>query len=474
MQPAITMLDGPSGSVKDYRSYSFWLETVDDDLTPRPALEGSIDVDVAILGAGFSGLWTAYYLLRQDPSLRIAILEREIAGFGASGRNGGWCTSEFTVSPAALARRFGRESARELHRAMVETVDDVGRVCAEEGIDAHYARGGALEVARGPHQLPSIQEHFAMLRELDLADDVRLLDETETAERICVTKALGALFNPACAAIHPGRLVRGLARAVERRGATIYEQTEVTGYRTGHLPALRTSSGEAKGRTLVLAGEAYLTRLRPLHRQLIPMYSLIVLTEPLSESDWAQIGWRHRECVSSTRYTVDYLQRTADGRILFGSRGAPYHLGSRIEDAYDHHHPTHDMIRRLVVEWFPMLRDIRFTHSWGGPVGMPRDWMTTVSFDKRRSIATARGYTGHGVSTSNLAGRTLTDLITGTESALTSLPVVDHRSPNWEPEPLRWLSVRAMQWAYGYIDARAERTSRAPTGRSLPELLGRH
>ncbi|MGI8825008.1 MAG: NAD(P)/FAD-dependent oxidoreductase [Chloroflexota bacterium] len=460
--------------MKDYAGTSFWLETCGDDLTPRPSLDGSVDVDVAILGAGYSGLWTAYYLLRREPSMRIAIVESEIAGFGASGRNGAWCTSSFPVSAQVLAERFGRERTRCVEFAMRDTVNEVARVCEAENIDAHFRKGGALEIARGRHEVPLIEAEYAAYESLDLADGYALLDRQELEERICVQDGQGALFVRDCATIHPGRLVRGLARAVERHGAAIFERTQVTGYSAGPRPVLHTNQGDVRAGTVVLAGEAYLSRLRPLHRQILPVYSLIVLTEPLTETQWREIGWRDHECVSSNKYVIDYLSRTVDGRILFGSRGEPYHFGSRIEDSCDRHEPTHKAIKGQVVEWFPMLRGVHFTHTWGGPVGMPRDFMPSVRYERETGVATARGYTGQGVATTNLAGRCLADLITGISSPLTELPMAGHRSRDWEPEPFRWLAVRSMQWAYEGIDARAARTGRAPSGRSLPERLGRH
>ena len=276
--------------------------------------------------------------------------------------------------------------------------------------------------------------------------------------------------------MHPGRLVRGLARAVERRGGTIHERTEVieveAGAGSGRVrPALRTQRGELRATTVVLAGEAYLTQLRPWHRTLLPTYSLIVLTEPLTDDQWATIGWQARECVASYRLSIDYLTRTEDGRILFGGRGAPYRYGSRIEPAFDRDERTHAMLRRFVGEWFPSIAGIRFSHAWGGPLGFPRDWLPTFSFDPRTGIASGRGYTGHGVATANLAGRVLADLITGAETELTELPLVDHRSPRWEREPFRWIGVRYVQEAMLRIDAKAERTGRPPTGRSLAERL---
>jgi glycine/D-amino acid oxidase-like deaminating enzyme len=461
----------------DTRDVSYWLATAGDDLAPRPALDGSSDADVAILGAGLTGLWTAFYLARRDPSLRIVILERETAGFGASGRNGAWCAPDLNISMGRLARLHGEDSARAMQQATYDSVDEVGRATAEAGIDAGFHRGGELLVARGPHGAPSLEEAYAEYERFGFGDRYRLLDAAETAAKVRIQGAIRGLFTDAAAVVHPGRLVRGLARHVEALGVVIHEGTAVTGFRpkdaTGRA-GLVTDRGEVRAPVIVLAGEAYLTELPPLHRQLIPLWSLIVLTEPVSDAAWAEIGWANREVVASTRMSIDYLSRTEDGRILFGGRGAPYRFGSPIRPEYDRHGPTHEALKGFVREWFPMLGDIAFTHEWGGPLGMPRDWHPTMAFDPRTGIATARGYIGHGVSTTNLAGRVLTDLITGTPSPLTSLPLVNHRSRNWEVEPFRWIGVRYAQWAVGRLDATAERTGRPPTGRSIAERLAAH
>jgi glycine/D-amino acid oxidase-like deaminating enzyme len=261
-------------------------------------------------------------------------------------------------------------------------------------------------------------------------------------------------------------------------GATIHERTAVTDFEPGDLPrlrpVLRTARGDVRASAVVLAGEAYLAQLAKLQRKVLPFYSLIVLTEPLSEAQWAEIGWRNREVVSSYRMSVDYLNRTPDGRILFGGRGAPYRRGSRIEPAFDRDERTHAMLRRFVGEWFPSLRGIGFSHAWGGPLGMPRDWIPTFAFDRRTGVGSARGYTGHGVSTANLAGRTLADLIVGAETERTILPLVNHRSPDWEPEPFRWIGVRFVQESLLRLDAKAARTGVAPSGRSLAERIAAH
>ncbi len=462
------------GATSGYAGYSYWLETCGDDLAPRPGLDGSIDVDVAILGAGYTGLWTAYYLLKRDPSLRVAIVERRIAGFGASGRNGGWVSSKLNIGLDAVARMYGRDKAQSLQRALYDTVDEIARVCTDERIDAGFDKVGALFVARHPYQVPMMREYAEMFDRFGFGDRQALLSVDETDRRVRVRGTLGAWYCPQYGRVHPARLARGLARTVERLGGRIYEETEVGDIATGKAPALRTPRGDVRARAVVLAGEAYLTRLRKTHRSVLPVYSLIVLTEPLGEALWKEIGWRGRECLASFRLSIDYLSRTEDGRILFGGRGAPYRFGSAIADAYDRDEPTHAMLRRMTRDWFPCLQNARFTHAWGGPLGMPRDWMPGVDYDRAAGIAWARGYTGHGVGASNLAGRTLADLVSGRTTALTGLPLVGHRSPLWEPEPLRFLGVRYVQRAFARMDDRGERTGRTPSGRTLAERLSRH
>jgi glycine/D-amino acid oxidase-like deaminating enzyme len=460
--------------MRDHRTVSYWLETCGDDLAPRQALDGSIDVDVAILGAGYTGLWTAYYLLTHDPMLKIALLEREIAGFGASGRNGAWCTSGFPTGVGTLAKRYGLDIALGVQRAMFDAVDEIGRVTESAGIDIEWIKGGSLRIARGRHQLPQIQQSYETYQQLGLGDAYQYLDKQQTDERIRVTDSLGAIYTPHTATIHPGKLVRGLARLVEQMGATIYEQTEVTDFTTGAYPALHTHRGHARAKTIVLAGESYLSQLPKTRRAVMPAYSLITLTEPLSDADWRQIGWEAHECVSSVAFMVNYLSRTSDGRILFGGRGAPYHFGSSIKDDYDRHPQTHRMLQENVRNWFPMLRDVKFTHSWGGPLGWSRDWMPTMRYDAAESVAIAGGYTGTGVATANLAGRLLADLIQRRETELTRLPMATHTPRQWEPEPLRFLGVRFVQRGFEKLDQKAERTGAPPNGKSLVERLTRH
>jgi glycine/D-amino acid oxidase-like deaminating enzyme len=453
---------------------SYWLTTAGDDLTPRAPLDGSERVDVAVLGAGFTGLWTAWYLLARDPSLRVLLVEAETAGFGASGRNGGWLTAGIALGPTELARRTSPGVARRTIETMRATVDEVVRFCEEEALDVHLRRGGVLRVARGPHERPQLLAGHEAFAALGLEDGISLLDADALAERLQVAGAVGALHDRHGAVLHPGRLVRGLARRVEAAGGRIVERTRVVGVEPGHPAKLRTERGDVTADTVVLAGEAWMSQLPGYRRAVLPLYSLIVLTEPIDDDRWSAIGWQGHEGVSSHRYTVDYLARTTDGRILFGGRGAPYHYGSRVRPAYDHHDPTHRLLEGQLTDWFPPLAGVRVTHRWGGPLGMPRDWCPSFRHDPATGLATAYGYTGQGVATTNLAGRVLADLIVDGDTPYAELPMVGHRPRRWEPEPLRTLGARYLQRSLARLDAKAARTGRAPTGRTLAERLLRH
>jgi glycine/D-amino acid oxidase-like deaminating enzyme len=449
---------------------------VPEPLPPRPALDRDLQVDVCVVGAGFTGLWTAHSLARADPALRIAVLEQEVAGFGASGRNGGWCSALFATSDAALARRYGPEAMRAMRRAMQDTVDAVGQAAAAEGIDCHFAKGGSIDVVRHEAQRPRAEAEIREARAHGFGpDDLRWLSGAETTEVIGMEGALGATFTPHCAVVQPALLARGLADAVERRGVTVYEHTKVTEIvpgAGGSSPCARTPGGTVTADVVVRATEAWTPTLPGHERALVPVYSLMVATEPLGADFWAGAGLRDRTTFADYRHMIIYGQRTADDRLAFGGRGAPYHFGSSIRPGFDRADGVHALLRRTLTELFPALRAARFTHAWGGPLGIPRDWHSSVGLDRASGMAWAGGYVGDGVSTTNLAGRTLADLITGADTDLTRLPWVNHRSPDWEPEPFRWLGVNAGLWTMKLADRAEERRGRpsrlaGPMGRLL-------
>ena len=465
------MTDPARGSV-DPRTLSLWHATADEEWTPRPALTGDRDADVAVVGAGFTGLWTAYYLLRADPSLRVVVLEREVAGFGASGRNGGWCSALFPASLTWLARRHGRAAAVAQYRAMQQTVDEVGAVAAAEGIDCHWAKGGTVVAARTPVQLARSHEEVEEARAFGFAEeDLALLGPDEARARLGAAGVLGATYTPHCAAIHPARLVRGLARAVERLGGTVHEGTSVAAVEP-HL--VRTDRGRVRADVVVRATEGYTPGLPGHRRDLAPVYSLMVATEPLPGDVWAEVGLAARETFADHRHLVIYGQRTADGRLAFGGRGAPYHYGSSVRPEHDREPATFAALHRVLVDLLPAVRGAALTHSWGGPLGIARDWCASVGLDRATGTAWAGGYVGDGVATTNLAGRTLTDLVLGRDTALTALPWVNHRSPRWEPEPLRWLGVSASLAVMSRADGAEARTGRpSRQAAALNRLLGR-
>src|SRR5690348_8926829 len=448
-------------SDQTYRPVSFWLDTVPGSLAPGDVLPGDLTVDVAIAGAGLTGLWTAYYLATAQPGLRVAVCEAQIAGFGASGRNGGWCSALFPASLGKLTRMAGRNSAIAMYRAMQATVDEVGRVAAAEDIDCHWAKGGTVQLARSATQLERARAEVARMHEYGFGeDDLVLLTEPEARARVGASSVLGGTYTPHCAAIHPARLVRGLARVVKERGVKLFERTPVTQIAPR---TLHTTRGTVTADYVIRATEGYTPALPGLHRAVIPVYSLMIATEPLADAVWDTVGLAGRPTFSDGRHLLIYGQRTADGRFAFGGRGAPYHLGSAVRRSFDREPAVFVALHRTLGELFPALGEFAVTHTWGGPLGVARDWCASAGLDRATGLGWAGGYVGDGVSTTNLAGRTLADLVLGQGSEITRLPWVGHRSPDWETEPLRWLGanagLHAMSWA-DRLEARTGQQSR--------------
>jgi glycine/D-amino acid oxidase-like deaminating enzyme len=454
-----------------YAGLSLWHETAGDTWVARDPLPGDTDADVAIVGAGFTGLWTAHYLAEADPALRIVVLEAEVAGFGASGRNGGWCSALFPASLPTLATLLGsdRRAAQAQHQAMRETVDEVARVAQAEGIDADVAKGGTISLARTPAQLQRARDEVAAARTWGRdEDDLRLLDVAEADAVMRTTGTRGATYTPDCAALHPGRLVRGLAAAVERRGVRIHEQTRVTAIRPGRAV---TERGTVRADVVVRATEGYTGSLAGQRRAVAPVHSLIIATEQLPSHIWDDIGLRHRETFTDHRHLIIYGQRTADDRLVFGGRGAPYHFASRTISEFEPRNRVFRHLHKTLVELLPVVADARVTHTWGGALGVPRDWCASVGLDRRSGLAWAGGYVGDGVSTTNLAGRTLADLVLGRETDLVRLPWVGHRSRPWEPEPLRWLGINVGLRAASAADVEERLTGRPSRIARLVEPL---
>ncbi|MBW8483231.1 NAD(P)/FAD-dependent oxidoreductase [Actinomadura parmotrematis] len=416
---------------------------------PGPRLIGPLACDVCVVGGGYTGLWTAYYLKKAQPDLRIAVLEKEFAGFGASGRNGGWLVGEIAGARERYAARHGRPAAVALQRAMFDTVAEVVNVAAAEGIDADIVHGGVLTVARNAAQQNRLADMVAESRAWGWnEDDLVLLGPHERLE---VADATGLTWSPHCARVQPAKLVRGLVATVRALGVDVYEGTPVRRIRPG---AAVTPYGTVTAQYVIRATEGFTAGIAGHHRDWLPMNSSMIVTTPLPAEVWDRIGWGRRELLGDMAHYYTYAQRTADDRIAFGGRGRPYRYASKVDDAGDTRPETVDALWRMLVDMFPDAAAGQVDHAWSGVLGVPRDWCSTAVVDHRTGLGHAGGYTGHGVAAANLAGRTLRDLVLRRDTELTALPWVNWRVRRWEPEPLRWLGVHAMYALYRGADAR--------------------
>ena len=456
---------------------SYWWQALGGFPPRRPSLPGPTEADVCIVGGGYTGLWTAYYLAGLRPGLRIMVLEAAFAGYGASGRNGGWVTAELPGSRARYARAAGGAAGvKGLEAALRSTVDEVGRVCEAESIGCDFVKGGRLSVATTPSQLARMRMSLAAVREWGDGDDVQeFLTRDETRSRVNVAGALGGLYAPASARIQPAALAAGIAAAAERRGVEIYEATPVSVIRPagfGQVGAVaQTKFGDVRARSVLRCIEGYTSALPGLRRMLLPMNSHMVVTEPLSSAAWQEIGWDGCETLSDEAHAYMYAQRTADGRIALGGRGVPYRFGSAVDHLGQTDQSTVAALTGVLRRLFPAAASAKVQHAWCGVLGVPRDWCATVTYSAASGMGWAGGYTGHGVAAANLAGRTLADLVAGEQSPLTTLPWVGHRSRTWEPEPARWTGVHGLYALYRLAD-RLE-SDPADSRVRLGEALGR-
>lgn len=415
----------------------------------RPHLPGDQTADVVIVGAGFTGLWSAYYLKRAEPSLNVVVLESRFAGFGASGRNGGWLANTITGGRRDYVRSHGRAVVGQFQELLNTTIDEVRSVASREGIDADIVKGGELLIARNEAQAGRLRD-LARHQDQWPEDEARLLSAGEVTDRVKVAGTLGGMHIPHCARIHPAKLVRGLAAAVEGLGVPIYEQTAVSSIGPG---VARTDRGSVRAPYILRATEGFTANLKGLHRQWLPMNSSMVVTEPLPSTIWEQIGWDGCETVEDLAHAYVYLQRTADHRIAIGGRGVPYRFASATDLDGATQPGTITALTGILHAMFPAVAGTRIEHAWSGVLGVPRDWKATVGLDPATGLGWAGGYVGTGVTATNLAGRTLTDLVLGRGTELTAMPWVNRGGRRWEVEPLRWLGVQAMYALYHLADA---------------------
>jgi glycine/D-amino acid oxidase-like deaminating enzyme len=432
----------------------------------RAALDGDATADVCIIGAGYTGLWTAWYLKQANPSLQVIVLEKEFAGFGASGRNGGWLTGGFAWNHARYLARSDEAGVRAMVEAMNGTVDEVIRVAEAQGIDADIRRTDEVMVAVNPAQQQRMLAEVAHRRAWGEEDRVFAIGPAETLDRVRIPGALGAMVVTNVARVQPAKLVRGLAAAVERAGVGICEGTTVTALEKGRVT---TDRGVVRAPIILRCTEGFTAGLPGLRRDWLPLNSAQIATEPLPPEVWTKIGWEGHEILGDFANAYCYCQRTREGRITVGARGVPYRFGSSLDT---NGAPDAETIRRLTAilhRHFPAARPYRIAHAWCGVLGVPRDWCATVGLDRGTGIGWAGGYVGVGVSTSNLAGRTLADLALGRQTGLTGLPWVGKTVRPWEPEPFRWLGVHGM---YALLNAADRAEARPGAGESRLASLG--
>jgi glycine/D-amino acid oxidase-like deaminating enzyme len=435
---------------------SFWWRSIGLP-TPGPALSQDLDADVCIVGGGFTGLWTAYYLKQAEPALRVVLLEARFCGYGASGRNGGWLTASIAGTRRRYAATHGRDGVVALQRAMNDSVDEVLRVTSAEGIDIDAVKGGELNVATNQAQAERLRAEVAEAHEWG-ETDYELLEGAAARARINVDGLVVGAWTPHCARIQPAKLAAGLTRAVRDLGVDVYESSPVVRIEPAATDGGDASAVTAKGTvraTYVLrATEGFTAGLPGLHRTWLPMNSSLIVTEPLTPGMWDEIGWSGRETLGDLAHAYMYAQRTIDDRIAIGGRGVPYRYGSRTDHDGKTQSSTIAALQQILHRLLPVTRDTAVDHVWSGVLAVPRDWCSTSGLDRRTGLGWAGGYVGHGVATTNLAGRTLRDLVIGEATDLTALPWVGRKVRQWEPEPLRWLGVQTLYAAYRAADRR--------------------
>ena len=442
-----------------YRARSLWLEKVPGSLRPRQPLPGDVACDVAVVGAGFTGLWTAYYLKLLQPDARVVVVEREVAGFGPSGRNGGWVSSGIAGSWDVYAARAGRDAVVRAERATHQAVDEIGAVITHESIDCGFMRSGMLAVATSEPQAARLRADLGAARVHGVgAEDLRQLQPSDVDDLVHLPDCRMALFSPHGARIDPARLARGLADACERLGVTVYERTDALSIGPRQV---RCRAGIVTADHVIEATESYTTQLAGERFRYLPLYSLMIATEPLPRSVWEQLGWRDGLLIRDRHHLFFYAQRTADGRIAIGGRGAPYRLSEPLGEASERDARVRARLEETVRRQFPAAAGAAITHHWGGPLAVPRDWSMAVDYDPVTGLGRAGGYSGHGVVAANISGRTLADLVLSRDTDLVRMPWVGHRARPWEPEPLRYLASKAIVAVLASADRHEDRSGRA-------------
>jgi glycine/D-amino acid oxidase-like deaminating enzyme len=398
-------------------------------ITARDCVKAANSFDVAIIGGGFSGLWSAYHLKQLQPSLKIAIFEQKYVGYGASGRNGGWASAEYPTSNSRLIKEHGVQTYKNLRKSLIESIDEIGQIAKSNAWHIEYAKGGALVFATNKAQLTRISS--------EIDDEHKFLTKDQASELLNVANIKGGIYTPHCAALNPFNLTQSLAKYLESIGVKIFEESKVEEISD---KALLVNGHRIGCQISIRATEAFTAR-KWIANQQIPIYSLMIATERLPSEILTQIRNSQRATFQEACNLITYAQITGDNRLAIGGRGSRYKLFSHLSERSETDVRMHSALEKRAVKWFPQLQSVNFEYRWGGPIALTRRWQSYINYNPITGQAAIGGYVGDGVTLSYLVAKTLAQIIDGQKTP--DLPFVNQRIGRWEPEPIRYLAVNA-------------------------------
>lgn len=439
--------------MKDYSDKSFWLATYG-AYTPNPPVQGDLDVDVAIIGGGFTGLSTAYHLRKYEPSMQVVVLEAEVIGYGASGRNGGFSMTLFGLEPAVTKTLFGHQRTVEAHRYMERAVDYVDELVREHHIQSDYWFPGFIRAATTPGYVKRIQHDLEILTSMGISG-LEWWEADKVRSEVDSPLFLGGWWEPRCGLLDPAKQARELKRVAQEFGVQVYEETPVTEIQRGAKFTLQTPGGRVHADKIVFATNAYSHLIPQLRSRQVPAFTHMVVTERLTPKQLDPIGWKNRQGIEDARNLVHYFRLTADNRLAMGGSDVSLAYGKDMQR--DLNAQTFADLERDVVRLFPSLAGVQFTHRWGGPVSVPVDMAPAIGVIGDARAVYSLGCVGHGVSMTHLNGWTVADLLLERQSDLTATWFVNRRMIPWPPEPLRLLASQAIRGYLRLEDALYER-----------------
>lgn len=430
--------------MKDHSDKSFWLATYG-AYVPNPPLQGDLKVDIAIIGGGFTGLSAAFNLCKDAPGLSVAVLEGEVVGFGASGRNGGFSMTLFGLEPAVTKAIFGHQRTVEAHQYMERAVDYVDELIKEHNIQSDYWFPGFLRAATTPGYVKRIQHDLDILTSMGISG-ISWIEADQIKNEVNSPRFLGGWWEPRSGLLNPAKQVRELKRLAEQFGVQVYEETPVVEIHREADFTLITPTGKVTARKVIFATNAYSHLIPQLKRKQVPAFTHMVVTEPLSQAQLEPIGWVNRQGLEDARNLVHYFRLTIDNRLTMGGSDVSLAYGGDMEHDLNTH--TFADLERDIIWLFPHLKGIQITHRWGGPVSVPLDMAPAIGFLGDERAIYSLGCVGHGVSMTHLNGRTLADLALERKTDLTDVWFVNRHMIPWPPEPLRMV---ASQVILGYL-----------------------